>query len=156
MYKSSWKSWIGHSRRMENTLHGYQHLKCYKVGLKQPSEHVPLWPSMESTLLTLAVTLQNDASRAVISQRTKGSILTPCLRAQPQSYIGKLRQSAWRQKPCFSLQEVTVKGNSYQDRHTRWSPYKLTSCMIKKNWWKLVLFPSPMCLPPTWISASLQ
>lgn len=55
-----------------------------------------------------------------------------------------------------SLQEVIVNGNSHQDYYTKWNPCNLTSCVIKKNWWKLDLFLQTMCLPPTQLSASLQ
>lgn len=40
-------------------------------------------------------------------------------------------------------------------RYTRWRPYKLTSCMTKKNWQKLALYPWTVCLPPPWIVSFL-
>ena len=151
------KTWIVDKIRIENMLHRYQHLHVLKSDSSYLQNLFCYMTQCGGNAYDLGCYFAKWCIQSrTITKKKKPSVLAPCLRAQPQSYVGKSKQSAWRRKTCFSPQEVTVNGKSRPNHYTGWSPSELTSCVIKKNWWKLVLFPSTMCLPPMRISASLK
>lgn len=132
-------------------------LKCCEVRLKQPSNRVLLELSTEAMFWPWLLICKMMHPEQYGNQGKNSRLLGPL----PESTASEL---CWQIEAVSMTSETMLqcargdceRQQSPECLHFRWSHYKLTSCIIKENWGKLVVFHSTVCLPPTQISASLQ